>query len=44
MAFGMIYTWLTLTLVDGKDTGFVIFESDTELQEVCWKGLRYSDK
>jgi len=29
-----------LATIDDKDTGFIIFESDEELQKACWEGMR----
>lgn len=37
-ALGFILSWFSM--IDDKDTGFVIFESDEELQKGCWEGLR----
>jgi hypothetical protein len=34
---GFAVTWLAT--IDSKDS-FVIFESDEELQQACWEGLR----
>ena len=44
LVFGMTYAWLVINLVDGHDSDFIIFESDKELQEVCWSGLRHGEK
>jgi hypothetical protein len=40
MAFiaGFITMWVIS--IDDEDTGFVIFESEEELQQACWDGMR----
>ncbi len=35
---GFVTMWLAK--IDDKDTGFIIFESDEELQQACWEGIR----
>jgi len=40
----MTYAWLVINLVDGHDSDLIIFESEAELQEVCWSGLRHGEK
>ena len=44
LVFGMTYAWLAINLVDGHDSDLIIFESEEELQEVCWSGLRHGEK
>ena len=36
--FGFVLTWFSM--IDDKDTDFVIFESQEELQKACWNGMR----
>ena len=31
---------MRLATIDDKDTGFIIFESEEELQKACWEGMR----
>tara|TARA_R100000388_G_scaffold94527_1_gene82076 strand:+ start:1067 stop:1240 length:174 start_codon:yes stop_codon:yes gene_type:complete len=40
MAFiaGFVLTWYAT--IDDNDTYFVAFESEEELQQACWDGLR----
>lgn len=35
---GFVLLWFAA--IDDSDTGFVIFESEEELDEMCWSGLR----
>jgi len=35
---GFVLLWFAA--IDDSDTGFVIFESEEELGEMCWSGLR----
>jgi hypothetical protein len=35
---GFVLLWFAA--IDDSDTGFVIFESKEELDEMCWSGLR----
>ena len=44
LVFGTMYGWLAANVITPHDSGFVIFESDAELQEVCWSGLRHGEK
>ena len=38
------FVLLHFNTIDGSDTDFVIFESQEELQEICWSGLRNHKK
>ena len=44
LVFGTTFGWLAATAITPHDSGLVIFESDAELQEVCWSGLRHGEK
>lgn len=35
---GFVLLWFAA--IDDSDTDFVIFESEEELDEMCWSGLR----
>lgn len=37
-ALGFIVVWFSLP--DEVDSSFIVFESEEELQQVCWEGLR----
>tara|TARA_R100000005_G_scaffold36733_1_gene17024 strand:+ start:179 stop:352 length:174 start_codon:yes stop_codon:yes gene_type:complete len=37
-ALGFVLTWFSM--IDDKDTDFIIFDSEEELQQACWNGLR----
>tara|TARA_R100000234_G_scaffold37753_1_gene22321 strand:+ start:259 stop:441 length:183 start_codon:yes stop_codon:yes gene_type:complete len=40
--FGLVcgFVWVWLTFIKPHDPGFVIFEDEAELQEMCISGLR----
>jgi len=35
---GFITMWLAT--IDFQDSSFIVFESEEELQQACWEGLR----
>jgi len=41
---GFTFAWFSMNLLKPEDLDFVIFDSNEELQEVCWKGLRHGEK
>lgn len=44
MGFVAGFVLLWFAAIDDSDTDFVIFESQEELQEICWSGLRNHKK
>ena len=35
---GFVFT--LFSMIEDKDTNFIIFDSEEELQQACWNGLR----
>jgi hypothetical protein len=40
LAFIVGFVTMWSATIDDKDAGFIIFESDEELYQACWEGMR----